>query len=337
MYLSIIIPFYNSQKKLNSIFNTLSLLDCTDLEVIFVDDGSTDKTYDKLVSFRNSHVKANITIFRQDNKGPGGARNTGLKNAKGDYVWFVDSDDDITKEAINYIKLKSIDNYDVINFNYLRKGIVHSGIDLEANSYTDEAQVRKIFLEGFGPLWSNVYKREMLIKNNIYYPEYCYYEDNPLAFIYPFFVKSLLKSDIVAYKYIEDNESIVRTKPNLRTLDRLYTAEYGLRQGLEHTINESEVDSLKEKFIKLYLINSVRIYLTKKPTKQWLTAWRIMKSYRMKAEKLSIEYDIPRILEISDFDVKYKYFFYFHWLASHTLLSDQDKYFERIRKKAWNM
>jgi glycosyltransferase involved in cell wall biosynthesis len=335
MKLSLVVPFYNRDVSSLVLLDTLTTLSLEGVEIIFVDDGSTDTTYLDLLSFQSAFSGLQLTLVQQINKGPGGARNAGLRAAEGTYVWFVDSDDDITQEAIDFVRDSSTSDYDLINFNYLRNGVELSGVTVEPGSYTDAAEVRSILLGGFGPLWSNVYRREMLIANDIYYPEYCYYEDNPLVFIYPFFVKSMLNTDILAYKYNEDNESIVRSKPNLRTLDRLYTAEYGFKKGLKHLPNKEEIAILERTFVHLYLVNSVGIYSTKKPSKQWLVMWRIMKNYRRLSKDLNISYSVFDAFSSKESSIKYKLFLCFHWMFSYALPGDTAKYFDNVRRKAW--
>lgn len=338
MYLSLVIPFYNRNVESLKLLKTLNKLELKGVEVILVDDGSTDDTYIKLTKFKDCFVGQSIQLIKQDNKGPGGARNAGLKVSKGKYVWFVDSDDNITQEAIDFIVDNNSTNHDLINFNYLRQGMVKSGVSVNPGSYTNEQEVRKILLGGFGPLWSNVYKRKVLTDNNILYPEYCYYEDNPLAFIYPFIIKSLLNSNVIAYEYNEDNESIVRSKPNLRTLDRLYTAEYGFDKGMQYSVGQSERVVLERMFNRLYLVNSVGMFATKKPSKQWLVVWRIMKSYREKAKELDIkdQVNVLNVLTMEGTSSKYRAFFFVHWLLSYGLIKNQGKFFKDVRAKAWS-
>jgi len=336
MYLSLIIPFYNRDVFSLTLLKTLAELSLEGVEIILVDDGSTDNTHFKLSNYKNSFPNQNIQLIRQANKGPGGARNAGLKLSQAKYVWFVDSDDDITQAAIDFIKENSADNYDVINFNYLARGVEKSGLEVEPGKYTDANEVRAILLGSLVPLWSNVYRREMLIDNNIYYPEYCYYEDNALDFIYPFFVKSLLNTNILAYKYNEENESIVRSKPNSRTLDRLYTAEYGFKKGLKHVLNKDEIDILEKLFVRLYLVNSVGKYTTIKPSKQWIIMWRIMKNYRRLAKDLDISDSFfDAYNNLPELSSKFKLFLYFHWIFSYTVPISTMKYFDNVRREAW--
>ena len=336
MYLSLIVPFYNRDVSSLTLLKTLTELSLDGVEIILVDDGSTDNTYLDLSSYKDGFPDQNIQLIKQGNKGPGGARNAGLKLSQAKYVWFVDSDDDITQEAVDFIKENSASSYDVIHFNYLAGGIERSGLEVEPGSYINAIEVRAILLGSVVPLWSNVYRREMLIDNDIYYPEYCYYEDNSLDFIYPFFVKSLLNTNILAYKYNEDNESICRSKPNPRTLDRLYTAEYGFEEGLKHALNKEEIDILEKLFVRLYLVNSVAIYTTIKPSKQWFVMWRIMKNYRRLAKDLNISDSFfDAYNNLPGLSSKFKLFLNFHWLSTYALTGNTAKYFESVRRKAW--
>nr|WP_172694644.1 glycosyltransferase [Psychrobacter sp. DAB_AL32B]QBQ68689.1 glycosyltransferase [Psychrobacter sp. DAB_AL32B] len=336
MYLSLIVPFYNRDVSSLTLLKTLTELSLEGIEIILVDDGSTDNTYLKLSSYKDSFPDQNIQLIRQCNKGPGGARNAGLKLSRAKYVWFVDSDDDITQEAVDFIKENSAGNYDVIHFNYLARGVEKSGLEVGPGNYINATEVRAILLGSLVPLWSNVYRREMLIDNDIYYPEYCYYEDNSLDFIYPFFVKSLLNTNILAYKYNEENDSIVRSKPNPRTLDRLYTAEYGFKEGLKHALNKEEIDILEKLFVRLYLVNSVGKYTTIKPSKQWIVMWRIMKNYRRLAKDLNINDSFfDAYNNLPELSSKFRLFLYFHWLFSYILPGNTAKYFDNVRRKAW--
>lgn len=103
MKLSIIVPVYNVEqyirKTLDSIFSQNT--DDDYFEVIIVNDGSSDNSMKVVCEFVERHK--NIVVINQTNKGLSSARNVGIKAAKGDYVWFVDSDDWIENKSINYI------------------------------------------------------------------------------------------------------------------------------------------------------------------------------------------------------------------------------------------
>lgn len=87
---SVIIPSYNSGKYINSAIDSVLNQTYKEIELIIIDDGSTDKTKEILVPYINSNK---IKYFRQKNKGLAGARNEGIKASKGEYISFLDADD----------------------------------------------------------------------------------------------------------------------------------------------------------------------------------------------------------------------------------------------------
>src|SRR5438045_7898820 len=88
MLFSIVIPTYNRSELLREALESVFAQTFTDYEVVAVDDGSTDETVQVLRSYGQQ-----VRFFRQENKGPGAARNLGLTQARGEYVAFLDSDD----------------------------------------------------------------------------------------------------------------------------------------------------------------------------------------------------------------------------------------------------
>lgn len=337
MYLSIIVPLYNAEKRVKRLLNNISNINNDEyVEYIFVDDGSTDNTYQVLLNFEKTLPNKHIKLIKQDNKGPGGARNTGFKASVGKYVWYIDSDDAFTSQALDIVKDNSDKNYDFIDFNILVNGkeIIDS-MNLEPQEYVNSEAVRRILLRDFGRISSKVYNRKLIEENLIFYPEYCFYEDNPLAFIYPLFVKKFLKTSTIGYLHYLDFPSITRSKPGLRTLDRLFTSRYGLAKGLNKTQNDLEAEYLKDLFIELFLMNSVSMYSSIIPSSNWVITWRIMKYYRTSAKDFNISKSPFKLL--NKYQTKFKVYFCFHWLLSYSILRDQTYYFEKIRKKAWKL
>ena len=102
--ISVIIPIYNTGDSAVKLLNKLTKQSYENLEIICVDDGSKDDSFDLVAEFiRQSKLKnknLNMTILRQKNQGAAGARNLGLKKASGEYVTFIDSDDEVKKTHI---------------------------------------------------------------------------------------------------------------------------------------------------------------------------------------------------------------------------------------------
>lgn len=100
--LSIITPMYNEEKTIIKLLKSISNQSYKNFEIILVDDGSTDKTLEKVREFsKNSKIKAKI--LQQNHKGPGIARNLGANIAKGEILIFVDSDMVLDKNYLKYL------------------------------------------------------------------------------------------------------------------------------------------------------------------------------------------------------------------------------------------
>ena len=96
MKVSIIVPVYNSERYINRCVDSLIAQTLSDIEILLVDDGSSDSSSSICDEYANKDNR--IKVFHQKNAGAGAARNTGLEQAQGEYIGFVDSDDyvDIT-------------------------------------------------------------------------------------------------------------------------------------------------------------------------------------------------------------------------------------------------
>jgi len=334
-FLTIISPFYNSEEKSKRLLNTLLSIDDKNIEIIFVDDGSSDNTVTALTEFKENSC-IDVNVIKQDNKGPGGARNTGLKAAKGKYIWFVDSDDDIKTEAISYIKSVASKNYDFVDFNYNSNSSIVNSMELEAGIYEEDRVTPELLFYNFGLICTKVLNRDFLIKNEIYYPEYCIYEDGPLmVYIYPFLCKKFIKSDIVGYVHQVEYTSITRTDGTLnsRYFDRLYASIFGYKKGVKLASSQEHIKVLNKRFVSLYLLNPVGVLRSIVPSRNWLLTYRVMRQYRTVAKELNIEESPVSLFTGSK---KFKSYFLFHWYLSFLLFQDQTKFFEENRYRAWH-
>lgn len=112
---SVIVPFYNVAPWLEDCLTSLEKQGLENIEVILVNDGSTDGS--RSIAERYAERNSNFTLVDRENGGAGAARNTGLSRARGEYVYFLDSDDYLAENALEILYTKaSRENLDVLKF-----------------------------------------------------------------------------------------------------------------------------------------------------------------------------------------------------------------------------
>ena len=104
--ISIIIPVYNTEQYLEQCIDSILNQTLKDIEIILINDGSTDKSYNILKKYEKKDSR--IVVINQKNKGQGEARNIGIKIAKAPYIAFVDSDDFISPFMLQKLYIKII-------------------------------------------------------------------------------------------------------------------------------------------------------------------------------------------------------------------------------------
>ncbi len=202
---SIIIPVYNVEKYLEECLDSAVNQTLKDIEIICVNDGSTDNSLDILKKYERKYK--NITIINQENKGLSGARNSGLKIAKGKYVYFFDSDDiidiNLCKECYEISETKELDIltfdasvfYDdnslesIHKFDYSRKDILNEEV-MKGDDYYNYSYLNKVYRSSACIIFIN---RKFLYKNQLNFYEGILHEDEL------FTTKSIILADKVSY------------------------------------------------------------------------------------------------------------------------------------------
>jgi glycosyltransferase involved in cell wall biosynthesis len=117
MTLSIIIPIYNCGKYLDGLFQSLLPLGSdSDFEFIFVNDGSTDDSAEIIQQYLPKFK--NTKYIYQENQGSSYARNAGIATATGDYIWYIDGDDEIDAQKVYELKKQMDSAPDIVEFQY---------------------------------------------------------------------------------------------------------------------------------------------------------------------------------------------------------------------------
>jgi len=170
MFFSIIIPAYNASSTIASSLRSLDAQSFKDYEVIVVDDGSVDNTYEIVQSMAASNSR--IRVIRQRNGGPLIARQTAISSASGMYLIFLDSDDMLREDALCIIHNAVIntDEPDIVSYHYTRFEDFSSAekSQLKAGIYAGAEYQRvkeKVCAGRFCNLWDKAVKRSCVDLN----------------------------------------------------------------------------------------------------------------------------------------------------------------------------
>lgn len=221
MILSLIIPVYNGEEYiercLNSITSQSLLRD--QYEIIIIDDGSTDKTSEIIKLY--SKKLTNIKVIRQSNKGQSAARNKGIKEAKGKYIWFIDADDFILPDTINYL-INIVNNdyqdeiIDIIIFDFLSGDIdkypaeIILQNDHSISIHTGLEYCSKKYFPNY--IWYYLIRREFINKLDLYFEEGVLLEDGPFTSFLFLNANKIIELKTKIYYYVNNADSTMHTR-----------------------------------------------------------------------------------------------------------------------------
>ena len=219
--ISIIIPCYNVEKYVSQCLDSIisQTMDIEELEIIIVNDKSTDNTLEVLREYEKKYSNNIILVERDTNGGLSAARNTGLQYASCEYVLFVDSDDYLNSNACKVLyERASKDDYDVVSGGI----IMFCGTEVIAVKQYEDVDYNlknpgdlKKYLLAKGEIcsaWANLYKRNFIIENDLEFSEGFLMED--VAFFIDVFNSAKKTSTIseCIYMYRSNDEGIMQSK-----------------------------------------------------------------------------------------------------------------------------
>ncbi len=167
---SIVVPTYNVENYIDKCLESLVNQTLKDIEIIIIDDGSNDKTLDKLEIW--SKMDKRIVLMKNDKKGAASARNSGIKASSGEYISFVDSDDYCDYcmiEKLYNALIKTNADYVFCDYfiNYPDGRIESCKIDIAIEQTTSLMEDKKLLFKVDPNIWNKLYKKKMLIDNNL--------------------------------------------------------------------------------------------------------------------------------------------------------------------------
>ncbi len=217
--ISIIIPVYNCEKYLENCIKSIINQTLKDIEIILINDGSTDKSSDILASFSDSRIK----ILNKKNGGQSSARNIGLDIACGEYIGFVDSDDRVDSDYFEklYITAKKY-NADISMADFIRTGAnkhkkrLNISEEKVYEKVENKIKVANALKEGC--IWNKIYKKEIL--NNIRFTEGMFFEDGLFTFQALYISNKLVTVPGTYYYYYKNPNSTVKTMDKKKRSDK---------------------------------------------------------------------------------------------------------------------
>lgn len=212
---SIIIPIYNVKLYLDKCIQSALNQTFHEYEIILINDGSTDSSGEIARKYWEIH-KEIIILINQENKGLGGARNTGIIHARGEYLFFMDSDDFIESNAVELVYQKAKkEKADLVIFDgwFLEENGEKSYLHgcLEKREEWHYEQNKELLFEN-PSTWNKLYHRNLFLNHNIFFPEKVWFEDlRTTPKIYTV-AKKIVYLQSPLYYYLQRNTSIMHSK-----------------------------------------------------------------------------------------------------------------------------
>lgn len=267
--ISVIMPVYNAENDLNisikSIIN--QSIGFENVELILVDDGSTDKSRNIITSYSDKYDNI-VSVFLDENSGlPGKPRNIGIKYASADYISFLDSDDEYPQEGLENLYNTILDEGSdfiigshIINLDgdKVKVKFLQSNKQLvNLNPLESQEIFDSLSSNYFVAPWAKMFKKELILENNITFPEDCLCEDTY------FYFKALINSNKISilpntqvymYNTFEDKKTAIHGH-DTEKFNKFLKGLYNVNKLLE-TVNLSPHIAIGENIGSLLLIFS---------------------------------------------------------------------------------
>lgn len=312
---SVIVPVYNNEEYLNKCLSSLCNQTLNDIEIICINDGSTDSSLDILNDFKRNDER--VVVLSQENQGAGASRNNGIDIAQGEYISFVDGDDWLEKDSLEKLyNNASNNNSDLVLFNSVERRADNKtkdriyiprddAIDYD-NFVFDYNYSKRLVMNAMFVVWSKIYKTSFIKENNIKFDTYKIFND------VQFHVESMLLSKRISYvpdilyNYNKLNESSLQTSKS-NSNKRLLV--FNVFEGVENFLVEHDL------FDEFYT-NFIQFKITESKANLERTTDEFKEEFysQMRKEFIRMNVDIETLEKIPN---KY-YSFYIHVLNCHT-------------------
>ena len=256
-FVTIIIPAYNAEKYILKTLHSCLNQTYKNIEVVVVNDGSTDKTENKIRGIKNEKIR----FFSGDNYGPSHARNIGIREAKGEWLVFLDADDWLEDNAIfDMVAMqKEMPNY-LLGVGYYACNELNQKKQRIDDDLEDICLIRQDAYMAFGKRYNllsacfKLFDSGIIKKNNILFPEDIFNgEDGVFVFKYLKYVDGYNKKSIAYWNVLMNSCSTTRSGYSPRWIT--------MCKAVDELLNTDEVDKNEELKIHLKKFRSLRTFI----------------------------------------------------------------------------
>ena len=250
---SIIVPIYNVEKYLNKCIDSLLNQTLKDIEIILVDDGSTDNSGEIAKNFAEKNPNK-IKYYRKENGGLSDARNYGIPYATGEYIAFLDSDDYIEENAYEEMYNKAIEeNSDYVECDFIWEYPNKSKIDKQNYYFGKSEMMKNVRVVA----WNKLIKRELITTNNIFFPKGLRYED--VEFTYKL-IPYLDRTSYVNKPFIHyvQRENSIANKQNDRNIEIFTVLDNVIQYYKENKLYNEYEEELEYIYTRYSLCSSLK-------------------------------------------------------------------------------
>lgn len=261
MKVSVVIPIYKVQEEIERCLLSVISQDYEPIEIVLVNDCTPDQSFVIAREYiENSTFKGEVTyIEHEKNKGLSEARNSGLRVATGDYIFFLDSDDQIADQhsiAHLFSALRQIDSPDLIiggSQRLVGDVVTHKNM-LEESVFLTNKEIFSTYVSGQLPTtaWGRLVNRDFILREGLFFEPNIYYEDDLWSYLVYKKAQTLITSKKIIYSYHEREGSITTsslTKKNINDLYHVISIIYGLYSP-EYSESAIVIERLKRSLIK---------------------------------------------------------------------------------------
>ena len=270
MKLSVIVPVYNMAAggKLNYCMDSLLNQSLKDYEILAVNDASTDNSLEILREYERKHPDRVKVITYPRNRRQGGARNEGLKAARGDWVGFVDSDDWVAPDFYEKLIRKGEEtgadlvgcDYNLVSGHTFEVGKIVQNNTMAQTGVLDGEKHKSLLLR-MGSMVIKVYRRQVITENGLDFPEGIFYEDNCAGPLWSLYFTRFEKVEEPLYYYYQHQVSTVHHISEEKCRDRMKAAVLLYDRCKERGFLEEYERELEYRFTELYYVNTLFSYM----------------------------------------------------------------------------